>query len=115
MTSGLNMTHDEYLAACANLASVFGWKVAHFPKSKVGVKNRWVTSVAYDGKGWPDLFLVHPKSGRSLAREIKVGRDKPSDEQAAWIEWLRAAGVDAGVWRPSDWDRIRLELDTKRP
>lgn len=58
--------------------------------------------------GFPDLVIVGARG--VLFRELKteVGRVKPM--QKFWIDVLRLAGQDADVWRPSDLDRIKLEL-----
>jgi hypothetical protein len=51
--------------------------------------------------------LAHPGRGALLVRELKAnGRAKISREQAEWLAELEACGVDAGVWRPDDWDEI---------
>lgn len=52
--------------------------------------------------GFPDLVLVHARKRRVLWRELKTSRGRVSPEQMTWIEALRQAGMDAGVWRPAD-------------
>ena len=58
--------------------------------------------------GFPDLVIVGRRG--VLFRELKTetGRVKPM--QRHWIDVLRLAGQDADVWRPSDLERIKLEL-----
>ena len=50
--------------------------------------------------GWPDWAMVGP--GGFMVRELKRESEKPRADQQEWLDWLAAAGVDAGVWRPSD-------------
>jgi len=48
----------------------------------------------HEGRGWPDLFLAHaegPAGGFWL--ELKVGRDRPSQEQRDRAEQLVRAGA----------------------
>lgn len=95
----------------AELARLHGWKVAHFRAATL-TNGRTVTPVAADGAGWPDLVLVHPVRG-VLFRELKTDRGRVSPHQRVWIDWLEAAGVDVGVWRPRDWPEIQSTLTGK--
>jgi len=61
-------------------------------------------------RGMPDLLLVRLRDRRVLFRELKTDRGKLSARQAAVLDLLAAVGMDAGVWRPADWDRILEEL-----
>jgi hypothetical protein len=58
--------------------------------------------------GLPDLLLV--RGDRFMARELKTDTGRVRPEQKAWLDGLAAAGVDSGVWRPADWDRVQAEL-----
>lgn len=98
------------------LAHYCHWKVAHIRPAMTGrtyigkdgrERHVWITPVQADGKGLLDLILVRD---RVLWREIKV-KAKVTPEQQAWLDWLRAAGQDADVWRPEDWGRILSELE----
>lgn len=93
------------------VARLHGWAVAHFPPS-LSARGRHMTAYAYDAKGWPDLTLVHPERG-VMFREIKTNKGRIAEHQAEWLRRLHAAGNDAGIWRPSDWQRILLELGAK--
>jgi len=62
--------------------------------------------------GFPDLVICG--HGRFLVRELKVGKNVLTAEQAEWIEALRAAGVDAGVWSDADWESGLIEAELKR-
>lgn len=83
------------------------WRMAHFRPARTGADGeQWRTPVGYDGAGFPDLVLVHPQRRLVLFRELKAGRGVISDRQADWINDLRAAGADAGVWHPKQWREI---------
>ena len=101
----MKMTERDFQRAVIEVAHSFGWRIAHF-RTALNKRGHYQTPVAADGKGYPDLHLVHPERGVSMFRELKVGRNKPSAEQAAWGEWLTAAGCDWAVWRESDMDEI---------
>lgn len=96
------MTEDELQQSIAELCQYLGAKLYH----------------TYDSRrshaGWPDCAIV-TRDNRFLLRELKVGRNKPSKAQREWLDRLTAAGVDAAVWRESDWpDRIKAELTPAR-
>ena len=60
-----------------------------------------------DAKGWPDLTLIRD---RILYREVKTEKGRVTKSQDRMIVSLLAAGGDAKVWRPSDWDEIQEVL-----
>ena len=96
--------------AVIDTARIFGYRVAHFRPAQT--KHGWRTAVAGDGAGFPDCVIVG--NGRVLYRELKVGRNTLSDEQAGWLEALREAGVDAGVWTDADWHSGLVEAELRR-
>lgn len=98
------MSEDDLLAAVLDLASTLGIRTAHFRPAKT--EQGWRTPVSGDGKGWPDLVLAGPAG--VLFRELKSARGVPSEEQRLWLGALRAAGQDAGLWRPTDWRSGRI-------
>ena len=103
------MTAEEsFQSAVIDLAHLRGWRVAHFRRART--KNGWRTAVSADGKGWPDLFLVHEQTGRIMARELKIPPNRLTPEQDQWLRTLRACGIDAKVWTPDDWKNIEAEL-----
>lgn len=83
------------------LAKLNGWKSAHFRKAMAKSGN-WVTAVAGDGKGFPDLVLVREKV---IVAELKATTNV-SPDQEAWLEAFREAGIDAYVWYPDDIDEV---------
>lgn len=88
-------------------AQMLGWKVMRIRPVFDGKRKRWVTGIAADGKGWPDLTLVRE---RIVVAELKAGSGQTSAEQRAWLERLAAAGCEAYVWRDTDYEKIVATL-----
>lgn len=108
------LTEEQWQLQVIGLARFYGWRVAHFRPARVGGKGRerWVTPVAADGKGFPDLVLA--KAGLPLTfAELKTDTGRLSAEQRIWLEVLGAVpGIEAHVWRPRD--RADVEAALKR-
>lgn len=96
------MKGSEIQDGIAALARTHGWRAVHFSPGRVK-GDRYVTVFAYDSKGWPDLFLVHPGWGRLLAIEVKGDGDSLTAEQDEWLLCLRLAGVETAVITSNDW------------
>lgn len=110
MTSRTPPTEKELQAAVIELARRLGWLVAHFHDSRREVRPG-VFVGDKDAAGFPDLVLVHHSHGIKF-RELKSATGKLTPAQKEWHFALNVAGVDADVWRPSDWpQRIALELE----
>ena len=107
-----HVSEAAFQGALIGLAQATGWMVAHFRpvEDKDGV---WRTAVAADGKGFPDLVLVHRRRGVIFA-ELKSHRGVLSDEQRVWRDQLVAAGASWHVWKPADWDEIEKYLKGRR-
>lgn len=102
------MTERELQDAVIECARLLGWTVAHFRPARVmrGGREIYETPIAADGKGYPDLTLVHRRHRRLLFVELKAEKGRLSEEQSRWLEdLLLCAGDKVGVhvWRPSDW------------
>lgn len=106
------MNEIEFERKIVDLAHTFGWRVAAFRPARTK-HDEWVTPVKYDGKGWPDLVLVHPEHG-VLFREIKSDRGTLTPEQRVWCAALGQAGANVAIWTPRDWDRIQQVLSNGR-
>jgi VRR-NUC domain len=104
------VSERELEQAVIDCARLLGWLVAHFRPAET--RRGWRTAVAGDGKGFPDLVLVHPLHG-VLWRELKDARGKVSTEQAIWLSRLEVAGENAAVWRPADWLSGRIERELR--
>ena len=83
----------DFQSDVLELLTLTGWKHHHETDSRK------------TAAGWPDIFACHPSRGVFWA-ELKVGRNKPSDAQWAWLNALEVAGERAFVWRPESWDEI---------
>jgi hypothetical protein len=89
-----------------------GWSWAHFR----GVRIQRADDSTYHatpiqgtlGEGWPDLALF--RDGRRVYAEVKAPGKKASDTQLWVLSILRAAGNEAYVWLPKDWDEVERVL-----
>lgn len=50
--------------------------------------------------GFPDSVIVGPRG--VLFRELKSDAGRAEPEQLVWLQRLREAGADAGIWTPQD-------------
>ncbi len=56
--------------------------------------------------GFPDCVMVHPWRKLVIVAELKVGTNKCTPAQVAWLEAFRAVGLTAVEWRPEQWNEI---------
>lgn len=98
-----------------DLGRTLGWRVAHFKPvlaSYPGARKQWMTPVAADGKGFPDLLLVRE---RVIAVEVKGDGDRLRSEQQAWLDAFGIAGIETFVWTPKQWGPAgEIETELKR-
>lgn len=106
------MTEAEFQTQVVSLARICGWRCLHVRRS-IGKGNKWVTTTSI--KGWPDLFLFHPKRGVVFAAELKTDTGKLTYEQGQVIADLIDSGIPAVIWRPDDWDEIQAVLTGSAP
>lgn len=111
------MTEAQFEDAVVDLAHQFGWRVAGFRPART--EKGWRTAVKHDGYGWPDLTLVHAKTGVVIFAELKVGSNKRTPEQIAWGDYLTETAAHHAViryrlWHPRDADQIAYELSFRR-
>jgi hypothetical protein len=76
------------------LAVTLGWAYYHTFNSYRSVQ------------GFPDLVLVNETQRRTVFAELKSEKGKPTSKQLEWLRVLAAAGNEAYLWRPSDFDGI---------
>lgn len=93
------ISEKEFMQAVIDLAKRNGWLIFHPHDSRKSEA------------GYPDLHLVRGKV--SMFRELKVGRNGLTGDQLVWLDALKEAGVDAGVWRPEEWPQIVETLEGK--
>ncbi len=88
-------------------ARLMGWRI-HHTRPALAQSGRWHTPLQGD-KGLPDLILCRPP--RLLFVELKASRlRKPTPDQQAWLDALRACGVEVYLWTPEDWTTIEATL-----
>ena len=101
------LTGEETLKL--DVLGLCGWlhlHVAHFRPARTA-DGGWRTAVQGNGKGYPDLTIVGVTE--VMWRELKDTKRKVEPEQQEWLDKLTAAGANAGVWRPADWESGRIE------
>lgn len=93
-------TEKAFQARVVRVARLLGWRQYH----------------TYDARrsphGWPDLVLLRVRGGvgRLIVAELKSERGRATKFQMDWIQELATVpGVEAHLWRPSQWDQI-LEI-----
>jgi hypothetical protein len=87
----LATTKAELQALVVDLAHTHDWRVT-------------ATSIP----GWPAIVLLGHNRALFIELKSETGRVRP--EQREVIGHLRAAGLDARIWRPSDWPSIEATL-----
>ncbi len=97
--TALTVAESAFQSQLIEVAHLCGWRVAHFRPARTA--HGWRTPVAADGQGFPDLILVRD---RVVVAELKAGKGRVRPAQDAWLEAFRVAGVEAYVWKPSDFD-----------
>lgn len=105
------ISEKDFQAQVIALAQLTGHKVAHF-RPALTKDGEWRTPVAADGAGFPDLVIVG--RGKVIFAELKAEAGTPTALQLDWLEQIRAAGGEAYLWKPSDWNDIEALL-SKRP
>lgn len=105
------ITEADFQRQVLQLAKLCGWLVAHFRSVRVQRANGstyWQTPVQGQGEGFPDCVLL--RKGRQVVCELKVGRNKTTEEQEQWLEAFRLAGAEVYLFRPEDWSDIEKVL-----
>ena len=92
----------DFQRAIVQMARICGWQVYHTADSRRSTP------------GFPDLVLWHPQWEQVLFRELKTEKGVASQTQKDVLLSLTAAGADARIWRPSDWELIEGTLTGER-
>lgn len=105
------LSEAQFQSQLVEWAKSFGWRV-HGERPAQFRDGRWATHIQGHA-GWPDLVLV--RASRLIFAELKVGKNKPTREQNAWIQALldaRAGSphVEVYEWRPEQWSEILVVL-----
>ena len=96
----MTVSEAEFQSQVIEIASLRGWKIAHFRPAQIR-PGRWATPIQGDA-GFPDLVLARPKLGDLIFAELKREKGRVSVMQKVWLRTLAAAGAEAYVWFPSD-------------
>jgi hypothetical protein len=100
------LLEDEFRAQVDDLAEILGFSSMHVDPLRTS-GGLWRTPTHGSlGKGWPDTVYIHHRTGRTLFVEFKRQLGKASPDQDRVLGFLRGAGLEAYVWRPSDFDRL---------
>ena len=76
------MTEADLQQGVIQLARLFGYRVAHFRPAQTA--KGWRTPVQADGKGFPDLVMIHRERRRIIFAELKAARGQLSTDQELW-------------------------------
>lgn len=102
------MTEADLMVAVVDMAAVLGWQYVHFRPAQT--RQGWRTPVQGPlGKGWPDLFLLSTRRGRSIFAELKDEKGTLSQDQLEVQALLLEAGETYHVWRPADLDNGAIQ------
>lgn len=93
-----SMTEKDLSQAIVDEARTLGWLVYRVWNSQ------------HSPAGFPDLVLLHPKTGRRLVFELKTVKGKVSDAQREWLTAFSECGILSAVIRPCDRDFVREVL-----
>ena len=102
------VSEAEFQEFVIDFAELHQWRVWHIADSRRQVRpGVFVGDTRF--AGFPDLTMV--RGQRLIFAELKseTGRIRPAQRQT--LDLLRAVpGVQAGIWRPSDWPDLELLL-----
>ena len=103
----VEISEADWQAQFTELGGLLGWRVMHVRRS-IGKGKRWTTATSI--VGWPDVFCYHPVKGWHFAAELKSEKGKTTPEQDEVLADLRASGVPAYVFRPSDLEDVMIVM-----
>lgn len=93
-------TEKAFQEQVLDLARLSGWRCYHTHDSR------------RSAPGFPDLVLCRPPVIVFAELKTEVGKTRP--EQREWLAALGGCGgVEARLWRPSDWKEIERTLVTR--
>jgi VRR-NUC domain len=100
---------------------ILGWREDKLQAHVVDAAHRlgYLTYHTHDSRrsaaGFPDLVLLHTRTGALIFAELKSTSGRLTGEQATWANTLRLGGHDIHVWRPAHWaDGIIVVVLTDR-
>jgi len=93
------VTEKRFTTRVVGYMRKHGWHVQR--NGWVGVGNQFI-------QGFPDLVCVRDVV---LFVELKRADGKLRPPQEMWRDWIRDAGGNWELWRPQDWDDIKLRIN----
>ena len=103
----VRQSEASFQAQVIELAEWLGWRVMHV-RTTVGRGGKHTTATSIIG--YPDLTMWHEGQRRVLFVELKSDTGRATAAQIGVLASLRAADVEAHLWRPRDWDQITRVL-----
>jgi hypothetical protein len=97
-------SEKQFQQTVIEFLQLHGWKVAHFAAART--KKGWRTPARANGKGWLDIYALHPVNRWKLVAELKVEPNVLTDEQKEWKAWHELCGTPAYSWYPHEWAEI---------
>ena len=97
-----HMTETQLQSSIIELATLLGWLSYHTHDSR------------HSAKGFPDLCLAHPRTGRLIFAELKSAKENLTEAQEKWRDALEPNGHEYYLWRPSHWESEEI-LQTIKP
>lgn len=86
------------------------WSESDFQKHVVQLAKTYGYTLTYhtadsrrSNPGFPDLVLLHGKTGKLIFAELKTQSGRVSADQESWINTIRIGGTTAEIWRPIDY------------
>lgn len=100
------LSEDDLRVMADEVAALLGYEHM-FVKPLRAADGIWKTPTYGSlGKGFPDTTYIHARTGRTIYVEYKRELGKTTPDQDRVLGILRAAGLEAHVVRPSDFDRL---------
>lgn len=90
-------TESEFQAQVLAVAKTFGFQLTYHTHDS-----------RRSNPGFPDLVLLHVRTGRLIFAELKTQTGRVRPEQEQWINAFRLGGHVAEVWRPADYVSGRI-------
>lgn len=110
-TRRAGIREDDFQRQVTELATFYGWRWVHVRPGQY-TDGRFATMTSGTlARGWPDLVMVQPSTGRLLFAELKVPPNTPTDDQRRVLDVLRCVMfAEVYIWRPDDWSDIQRVL-----
>jgi VRR-NUC domain-containing protein len=109
------LSEAAWQAEQVKFAREHGWLVHYLPdwmyrSAMADMRKRRRGDRDWADPGFPDVWCLHPASGRLVVFENKSEAGSVRPEQKIWIAGLVEAGVDVRVARPRDRETIEALL-----